>query len=200
MTVLLVAHDVNPLLPYLDRVVYFGAARAVVGSPREVISAATLTRLYGVPIEVLEASDGRMVVVGLPEPPAHHHDRHAISLAAGLSLNLVSDYRQLTEFPFMVNALEAGTLVAVMAGVDGLVHGPAPPELRRPHDVRAGVPGRHRRAAGRAPGAGRILRLLHWAAGVIGSVGGAGGAVSRSGEAAVTGVCWRSAWRAGFSS
>ena len=77
VTVLLVAHDVNPLLPYLERVVYFGAQRAVVGNPREVISAATLTRLYGVPIEVLEASDGRMVVVGLPEAPAHHTDRHS---------------------------------------------------------------------------------------------------------------------------
>jgi len=25
---------------------------------------------------VLRASDGRLVVVGQPEPPAHHHDRH----------------------------------------------------------------------------------------------------------------------------
>ena len=76
VTVLLVAHDVNPLLPYLQRVVYFGSRRAVVGAPREVINAATLSRLYGVPIEVLEASDGRLVVVGLPEAPAHHSDRH----------------------------------------------------------------------------------------------------------------------------
>jgi zinc/manganese transport system ATP-binding protein len=76
VTVLLVAHDVNPLLAYLDRVVYFGAGRAVVGTPREVINAETLSRLYGVPIEVLETSDGRLVVVGLPEAPAHHSDRH----------------------------------------------------------------------------------------------------------------------------
>lgn len=38
---------------------------------------------------------------------------------AGLSANPVSDIRQLTAFPFMVNALEAGTAVAVMAGVIG---------------------------------------------------------------------------------
>jgi zinc/manganese transport system ATP-binding protein len=76
VTVLLVAHDVNPLLPYLDRVVYFGAGSAVAGPPQEVITAASLSRLYGSPIEVLEASDGRRVVVGLPEAPAHHHDRH----------------------------------------------------------------------------------------------------------------------------
>jgi zinc/manganese transport system ATP-binding protein len=76
VSVLLVAHDVNPLLTYLDRVVYFGAGRAAVGTPREVITADTLTRLYGVPIEVLQAADGRLVVVGLPEAPAHHGDRH----------------------------------------------------------------------------------------------------------------------------
>jgi zinc/manganese transport system ATP-binding protein len=77
VTILLVAHDVNPLLSYLDRVVYFGAGRAVVGGPREVITAPTLTRLYGVPVEVLETADGRLVVVGLPEAPAHHSDSHA---------------------------------------------------------------------------------------------------------------------------
>ena len=76
VTVLLVAHDVNPLLTYLDRVVYFGAGHAAVGTPREVITAETLSRLYGVPIEVLQTADGRLVVVGLPEAPAHHSDRH----------------------------------------------------------------------------------------------------------------------------
>jgi zinc/manganese transport system ATP-binding protein len=76
VTVMLVAHDVNPLLSYLDRVVYFGAGAAAVGAPREVITADTLSRLYGVPIEVLQAADGRLVVVGLPEAPAHHSDRH----------------------------------------------------------------------------------------------------------------------------
>ena len=77
VTVLLVAHDVNPLLGYLNRVVYFGGGQAVVGAPRDVITAATLSRLYGVPVEVLETADGRLVVVGLPEAPAHHSDRHA---------------------------------------------------------------------------------------------------------------------------
>jgi len=76
VTVLLVAHDVNPILGYLDRVVYFAAGQGVEGTPREVISGPTLSRLYGAPIEVLEASDGRLVVVGTPEPPAHHHSRH----------------------------------------------------------------------------------------------------------------------------
>ncbi|HEY2335321.1 MAG TPA: ATP-binding cassette domain-containing protein [Solirubrobacterales bacterium] len=76
VAVLLVAHDVNPILGYLDRVVYFAGGHGVEGAPREVITDATLSRLYGVPIEVLETSDGRLVVVGTPEPPAHHHPRH----------------------------------------------------------------------------------------------------------------------------
>jgi zinc/manganese transport system ATP-binding protein len=76
VTVLLVAHDVNPIIGYLDRVVYFARGRGVEGAPREVVDGATLSRLYGVPIEVLEASDGRLVVVGTPESPAHHHSRH----------------------------------------------------------------------------------------------------------------------------
>ena len=77
VTVLLVAHDVNPILGYLDRVVYFANGGGLEGAPREVIDSATLSRLYSAPIEVLETSDGRLVVVGTPEPPAHHHDRHA---------------------------------------------------------------------------------------------------------------------------
>src|SRR6201993_4314957 len=38
---------------------------------------------------------------------------------AALSIDLISDFRQLTAYPFMVNALEAGTIVSVMAGVVG---------------------------------------------------------------------------------
>jgi zinc/manganese transport system ATP-binding protein len=77
VAVLLVAHDVNPILSYLDRVVYIAGGAAVEGTPEEVISSETLSRLYGVPIEVLRASDGRLVVVGQPEAPFVHGERHA---------------------------------------------------------------------------------------------------------------------------
>jgi zinc/manganese transport system ATP-binding protein len=77
VAVLLVAHDVNPILSYLDRVVYIAGGAAVEGMPEEVISSETLSRLYGVPIEVLRASDGRLVVVGQPEAPFVHGERHA---------------------------------------------------------------------------------------------------------------------------
>jgi zinc/manganese transport system ATP-binding protein len=76
VTVVMVAHDVNPILPYVDHVVYLGRGGAMSGRPEEVITSDTLTRLFGTPIEVLRASDGRLVVVGQPEPPAYHVDRH----------------------------------------------------------------------------------------------------------------------------
>ena len=76
VAVLLVAHDINPILSYLDRVVYIAGGSAVEGRPEEVISSETLSRLYGAPIEVLHASDGRLVVVGQPEAPFVHGDRH----------------------------------------------------------------------------------------------------------------------------
>jgi zinc/manganese transport system ATP-binding protein len=76
VTVLMVAHDVNPILPYLDQVIYLAGGGAVCGTPAEVITSQTLSALYETPIEVLHTSDGRLVVVGGPEAPAHHADRH----------------------------------------------------------------------------------------------------------------------------
>jgi zinc/manganese transport system ATP-binding protein len=76
IAVLLVAHDVNPVLPYLDQVVYLGHGRAVTGAPADVVTSDALSALYDAPVEVLTTRDGRLVVVGQPEPPAHHADRH----------------------------------------------------------------------------------------------------------------------------
>jgi zinc/manganese transport system ATP-binding protein len=83
IAVVMVAHDVNPILPYLDRVIYLGRHGAVSGTPAEVLTSETLTALYGTPIEVLSTTDGRLVVVGQPEPPAVHTDRHATIGPAG---------------------------------------------------------------------------------------------------------------------
>jgi zinc/manganese transport system ATP-binding protein len=72
VAVLLVAHDVNPILPYLDRVLYLAHGGAVMGTPEEVITADTLTMLYGTPIDVLRDRTGRLVVVGQPDTHEHH--------------------------------------------------------------------------------------------------------------------------------
>jgi zinc/manganese transport system ATP-binding protein len=76
VAVLMVAHDVNPILPYLDQVLYLAHGHAAAGPPGQVITTETLSRLYRTPIEVLTTSDGRLVVVGQPEAPALHHSRH----------------------------------------------------------------------------------------------------------------------------
>lgn len=77
VAVLLVAHDVNPILSYLDQVIYLSRDGAVMGPPADVITADTLTMLYGTPIDVLTDRSGRLVVVGQPDTHTHHaHDRH----------------------------------------------------------------------------------------------------------------------------
>ncbi|HEX4714163.1 MAG TPA: ABC transporter ATP-binding protein, partial [Ktedonobacteraceae bacterium] len=71
--VLLVAHDINPILSAVDRVVYVAHGRVAIGTPEEVITTETLSRLYATPIEVMRASDGRIVVVGQPEEEVSYH-------------------------------------------------------------------------------------------------------------------------------
>jgi zinc/manganese transport system ATP-binding protein len=78
VSVLLVAHDVNPLVGYLDQVIYMAGGRAMSGTVEEVITSSTLTELYGAPVEVLRAAGGRLVVVGQPEAPHHHAPRHEL--------------------------------------------------------------------------------------------------------------------------
>ncbi len=74
VAVVLVAHDVNPILTYLDQVIYLAHGGAVMGPPEQVITADTLTMLYGTPIDVLRDRTGRLVVVGQPDvQPDHRH-------------------------------------------------------------------------------------------------------------------------------
>jgi zinc/manganese transport system ATP-binding protein len=78
MTVLFTAHELNPLLGAMDRVLYLGQGQAALGTVDEVMTGPTLTRLYGTPIEVLHVQ-GRIMVVsalGVVEHDAHRHDPH----------------------------------------------------------------------------------------------------------------------------
>lgn len=70
ITVLLVAHDVNPLLPVLDRVLYVARGRVTIGRPDELITTEALSHLYDAPVEVLHDSRGRVFVVGLEQEEA----------------------------------------------------------------------------------------------------------------------------------
>ena len=82
VTVLLVAHDVYPILAYLDRVIYVAAGRVVAGVPAEVITSETLSALYNSHIEVLKTTDGRLVVVGQPEAATFHGHDHRYAAPA----------------------------------------------------------------------------------------------------------------------
>ena len=63
ITVLLISHDINPLLPVADRVLYLANGRSAIGLPEEVITSATLSELYNSSVEVVHAL-GRLFVVG----------------------------------------------------------------------------------------------------------------------------------------
>jgi zinc/manganese transport system ATP-binding protein len=75
IAVLLSAHEMNPLLPVMDRVVYLAGGRAASGTTDEVIRTEVLSSLYGHPVEVLRVH-GRVLVVAGPGYP------HAATLAA----------------------------------------------------------------------------------------------------------------------
>ena len=73
-TVLLVTHDINPLLPVVDRVIYIAKGKMIIGKPEEVITTETLSRLYDAPVQVVRDANGRLFVVGLEQEVAHPHE------------------------------------------------------------------------------------------------------------------------------
>ena len=71
VAVLLIAHDINPLLRVVDRLIYVVNGRVATGRPHEIITTEGLSALYGAPVEVLRDSHGRVAVLGTEE--ATHH-------------------------------------------------------------------------------------------------------------------------------
>jgi zinc/manganese transport system ATP-binding protein len=64
IAVLISAHEMNPLLGVMDRIVYLASGRAASGTTDEVIRSDVLSRLYGHPVEVLHVHDRVLVVAG----------------------------------------------------------------------------------------------------------------------------------------
>jgi zinc/manganese transport system ATP-binding protein len=62
--VLLVAHDLNPLLEMLDGIVFILDGRVIAGSLDEVVTSDLLSQLYETPVHVHLTSDGHRFVVG----------------------------------------------------------------------------------------------------------------------------------------
>jgi zinc/manganese transport system ATP-binding protein len=80
--VLMVTHDINPVLAVVDQVVYVAHGKVVVGHPRDIITTEALSRLYQAPVEVVTDSQGRVFVVGLESETAHPHDHPVAGGAA----------------------------------------------------------------------------------------------------------------------
>ncbi len=70
------AHELTPLLSSIDRVLYLGGGKAVVGPVDEVITGPVLSRLYGSEIEVVRIGGRIFVMAGEfdLERDAHRHD------------------------------------------------------------------------------------------------------------------------------
>lgn len=70
--VVFVTHEINPIIDYVDRVLYLAGGSFRVGTPEEVMTTEVLSELYESHVEVIHAN-GRIVVVGLPDATTHHH-------------------------------------------------------------------------------------------------------------------------------
>jgi len=67
VTALLIAHNINPLLPYLDKVMYVAHGKVACGKPKEVLTSENLSALYETRVEVLHSSQGGIALVGIEE-------------------------------------------------------------------------------------------------------------------------------------
>ncbi|CAN7487778.1 ABC transporter ATP-binding protein [Trinickia sp. LjRoot230] len=74
ITVLFSAHELNPLLDALDRVLYLGSGSAALGTVDEVITRPVLSRLYGSPIDVMRVNGRIFVMSGGVEVEKHDHE------------------------------------------------------------------------------------------------------------------------------
>lgn len=75
IAVLMSAHDMNPLLPVMDHIVYLAGGRAASGTTDEVVRTSTLSNLYGRHVDVIRVH-GRVLVVAGNEGPIGQVDEH----------------------------------------------------------------------------------------------------------------------------
>ncbi len=64
ISVMISAHELNPLLPVMDRIVYIAAGRAASGTVAEVVRADVLSELYGSHVDELNVHGRVLVVAG----------------------------------------------------------------------------------------------------------------------------------------
>jgi zinc/manganese transport system ATP-binding protein len=75
--IVFVTHEINPILPYADRVLYLVGHRWAVGTPSEVLTSERLSALYGAPVEVVRLGERILVASSqdsdYTEPEGHTH-------------------------------------------------------------------------------------------------------------------------------
>ena len=74
--VVFVTHEVNPVLPYVDRILYLVRGRWAIGTPSEILTSERLTALYGIPVDVLKVRD-RFIVLSAEHDPSTEPGSHA---------------------------------------------------------------------------------------------------------------------------
>jgi zinc/manganese transport system ATP-binding protein len=82
IAILISAHEMNPLLPVMERIVYLVGGRAASGTTEEVVRTDVLSKLYGRQVEVLHIHGRVLVVAGPGEDPdaAHEHEGPLIAV------------------------------------------------------------------------------------------------------------------------
>jgi len=80
IAVLISAHDMNPLLPAMDRIIYVAGGRTASGTTEEVVQTEVLSKLYGRQVDVIRLRNRVLVVSGSDETSATDHEHaHAIA-------------------------------------------------------------------------------------------------------------------------
>jgi zinc/manganese transport system ATP-binding protein len=72
VTVLLIAHNINPLLGALDSAIYVAGGKVISGKPETILTSEILSKLYGSEVEVIRDSRGRVAILGIENNDQHH--------------------------------------------------------------------------------------------------------------------------------
>lgn len=82
IAVLISAHEMNPLLGVMDRIVYLADGRAASGTTSEVVRGDVLSRLYGYHVDVLRVHGRVLVVSGAADAGRDGEPEHPVEVLA----------------------------------------------------------------------------------------------------------------------
>ncbi len=71
--ILMVAHDLNPIAPYIDRVLFVAHGAVRIGTTDELVTSEQLSQIYQTKVEVLRDAHNNPVVIGAVDTTYAHH-------------------------------------------------------------------------------------------------------------------------------